>query len=103
MTATGLGAGGWTAAFASPVENRATSNPDGVSTWSNESVPDGRHRPAWLGAGRVVEVRIRLEDPMFQAGANGAAVPLMIGAATVAPAVLAGLAHAGLRDQRCCR
>ena len=68
----------WTAAFASPVE-RAYVQPGGAA-WSNETirmaVTAGASAPA------NSSVRIRLEDPMFQAGDVGA--PLMIGAATAA-------------------
>jgi hypothetical protein len=74
----------WTAAFTSPVE-RSTAQPGGAA-FSKESirmavVPEA---PAPAGA----QVRIRLEDPMFQAGTVGA--PLMIGHATIGRQSAAG-------------
>lgn len=86
----------WTAAFASPVE-RAYVQPGGAN-WSKESirmaVTPGVSAPSGSS------LRIRLEDPMFQAGANGTAVPLMIGDATVALQSAAGSPAASTTTQQ---
>jgi hypothetical protein len=74
----------WTAAFASPVE-RSYAQPGGAA-WSNETM----RMAVTAGASAPADstVRLRLEDPMFQAGAVGA--PLMIGDATIALQSAAG-------------
>jgi hypothetical protein len=77
VTATGPAQAAWTPAFASPVEHSAALS--GSATWSNQSIRMGVS--AGVAAAAGAQVRIRLEDPMFQAGDVGA--PLLIGAATI--------------------
>jgi hypothetical protein len=77
VTASGPAQAAWTPAFTSPVEHSAALS--GSATWSNQSIRMGVS--AGVAAAAGARVRIRLEDPMFQAGDVGA--PLLIGAASI--------------------